>query len=160
MATTKLISFDPGLATGVFYGSYTDQSPLTRTASRTIDDGPYGLSKFLVEFLQENRVDIVVSELFRPDGSAGARETVSPQGEGVIIAHFPHTPIVWQPRSDKTWGLKGTAYSDQKLKDLGLWVTGEQVSWEDGRDANDAALHAYAYMRRIKHKPTLRLLSA
>lgn len=151
-----ILSVDPGKVTGVAYGCFGETSPYDLMAVAAVLDGPYGLNKWLVEFLQQNPVDVIVSELFVPDGSAGGRETVSPRCEGVLISHFEK--IVWQRRTDKTWGGMGAKAVDQRLKDLGLWRKGSEVAWSDGRDVNDAIIHALNYLRVARHMPTLKMI--
>jgi len=46
--------------------------------------------------------------------------------------------------------------SREFLKKHGLHLTGKMVGCKDADDAISARLHAFAYMRRIKHMPTLR----
>ena len=48
--------------------------------------------------------------------------------------------------------------SDNVLREAGLWLTGKQVGCKDANDVNAAQKHAIAYLRSIKHKPTVELL--
>lgn len=150
-----VLAFDPGEASGWFYGRFDDVTALRRLGTGIIQGGPQGLSDFLVDFLQDHESDHVVAEVFVPDGTPGGRETVSPRGEGVLIVHFGQNNVAWQKRSEKAWGYDSQEKSDQKLHELGLWVTGKDVRHTDGRDANDAALHAIQFMRKMRHRPTL-----
>jgi len=151
-----ILSVDPGKATGIAYGYFDAKKPFELLDVAVVQGGARGLHEWIKSCNYYNLIDRVVSEIFIPDGSAGGRETVSPQCEGVLIAHFDE--IVWQKRADKTWGGMGAKNVDQRIKDLGLWVEGRDVNWTDGRDANDAIIHALQYLRTQRHMPTLRLI--
>lgn len=151
-----ILSVDPGKVTGIAYGYYDQKKPYELHEVAAVPDGARGLHKWIEDCNYFNLIDKVVAEVFKPDGTAGGRETVSPQCEGVLIAHFDE--IVWQKRSDKTWGGMGAKVVDERLKELGLWHTGKEVRWTDGRDVNDAIIHALQYLRSIKHMPTIRMI--
>lgn len=156
-----LLAFDPGLASGWSYGWLDENTPLTRCWSGIVVGGPQALDDWVVGFIKEHgKPDHVISELFTPDGSPGGRETVSPRGEGVLIARFGEPNISWQKRSEKAWGYHSQKQSDAKLKELGWWLTGASVGHEDARDANDAQLHLIQFVRKMRprHLPTLRWL--
>lgn len=153
-----ILSVDPGKVTGIAYGYYDDETPYSLVAVAAVNGGASGLNEWILNSVQENTVDTVVAEMFVPDGSPGGRETVSPQCEGVLIAHFHDVHTVWQSRSNKTWGGMGAKAVDKRLKELGLWHTGKEVRWSDGRDVNDAIIHALQYLRTIRHEPTLKMI--
>ena len=156
-----LLALDPGKANGYAYGWFDSVTPITRLCAGIVGGGAQGLDDFLVAFVNEHgNPDHVVSELFVPDGGPGARETVSPRGEGVLISHFGESNIAWQKRSEKALGYHSQKQSDAKLKELGWWLTGASVGHEDARDANDAQLHLIQFVRKMRprHLPTLRWL--
>lgn len=158
MDTGTLLTLDPGEATGWFYGAYDKVTPLQRISSGIIPGGAVGLSKFLVDFFTLRRLPThVVAERFVPDGTDGAAEMVSPQGEGVILALLGER-VRWQLRGDKALGYSSVAEADDLLRRRGWWLTGADCAWKDGRDANDAALHAIKLMRTLRHRPTLQWL--
>lgn len=154
MGRQEIMAFDPGLATGVFWGWFDEATPLTRLGVWIVPNGAVGLSDFLKA--HSFRPDHVVSERFVPDGTPGSRETVSPQGEGVLIHEFGK--VNWQLRGEKALGYDSQKQSDELLKRLGWWVTGKDVDHTDGRDALDSEIHAIQYMRKLKHVPTLSMI--
>jgi hypothetical protein len=156
---TLLVAFDPGKATGVFVGAYTAKSPLRPVSHHIVQNGPEGMGTWLRGMNSLDAAE-VVSELFRPNlNDPGARETVSPRVEGVLCDHIGEARIHWQPRNEKAMGFESQAVSDLLLRRLGWWVTGKDVDHTDGRDANDASIHALQYLRKKRHVPTLRMIS-
>lgn len=122
----------------------------------------------------ENRFEIerldllVVAEKFTPLQNVGhslTLDAVEPlRCEGALIANglmpaeFPHER--WQ-RPDRMYFSGGTNLVEKKkrarawLKSHELLPTGKTVGQKDAHDAVSATLHAFAYMRKINHAPTL-----
>lgn len=157
------IAFDPGEASGITVGYFDDERPWEIVAATIVTGGAEGLRDFLLENhshlapegLRLQDFEHVICERFVPDGTPGARLTVSPQGEGVVLALFPHTEVHWQLRTAKTVGMKNRPAADERMKQLGVWTAAGDVQHTDGRDANDATLHSIAYMKAIRHRPTI-----
>lgn len=152
----RLISFDPGWATGWSVWYWDNKTPLTRKDYGVTPQGAEGLSELLwnVESWQAPFFwDAVISERFVPDGSAGGRETVSAQGEGVLIHAFDN--VTFQLRSEKVWFGRTVADSDARLKELGLWIDNSEVDWTDARDVNDSQHHAIKWAIKNRHRPSI-----
>lgn len=166
MNVEYIISFDPGVATGVAIGRKTDIYPLEVIYVGIIQDGLEGVIEWLDEtnaglnitqhdcisnfpdYYFDSRWDhIIVSEKFTPRNVKFVPNIEPARIEGALADRYRE--IVWQNPSDKT--LVG----DDFLKRHGLWVTGKKVRHADGRDANDALLHLFAYNLKRKHIPTL-----
>lgn len=145
-----LLAFDPGYATGVFQGWYDDENALTRQASFVIPGGTEGFAEWAWKELPGRADYEYVSEKFDLNANNEFKADLTPvQIEGILIAFT--RKITWQPRGEK--GKAGVM--DAILQKHDLWVTGRDVNWEDGRDANDATIHALAYMKKKRHLPTL-----
>ena len=147
--TSKVIyAFDPGYATGMAVGEFSDETPL-----QLIDASifaypdmlklPYALSHL-------EAPDYVVSELFELNiGNEFVADLDAKKVEGVLEVTFP--VIAWRRRGDKA------QVPDDLLRDIGWWKTGSDVEWEDGRDANDAIIHMLGFVAfDLEHLPTLR----
>jgi hypothetical protein len=91
----------------------------------------------------------VVCENFKARGGSFAPDLEPVRIEGIVMDHFGNV-ITWHSPSDKS--LVG----DQFLKENDLWQTGRDVGHTDGRDANDAIMHAFVYAMRTRHIPTLK----
>lgn len=136
----KILSIDPGKATGfavVEYdpatGDFRDREQFTLSS--------YEAMSFLRAYSGTIGRVTVVYESF--ELSAGNQFTADLSGVEIIGALKYAFPPEWlhaRRRSDKV------QVPDQLLKDHGLWVTGKDVGWEDGRDANDAMIHLIGYL--------------
>lgn len=167
MSVDYYMAVDPGQATGVAIGRLSKEEPLEIIYTAIIQGGTRGF----VDWLQETRngraitemdcmmnypkeyasIDYhldVVCETFQTRGNRFAADLEPLRIEGVLIDRFG-TVTHWQHPSDKI--LVG----DDFLKKHDLWTTGSQVGHTDGRDANDALLHLFAYTMKKKHTPTL-----
>jgi len=143
----QVIAYDPGLATGVAWGSYTHDTPLMLlgTVIRTYEEmrervihtpAPY-YSSVVVEWF-ESRSGI------NPPDLSGVRV------EGMLEAYY-HGDIIKRSPARKE------QVPDAVLKEHGLWQTGSTTDWEDGRDANDAIIHLLGYVAfDLQHRPTLK----
>lgn len=143
-----IVAYDPGKVTGIATGVFSDTEPLTITGSGIV---PYDdfVDGFVI--LQEEEYDYVIAEVFESrDGQKFAPNLVGVRVEGILDVAYDQN-IEWRSPSKKS------QVPDKILKDSGDWVTGNDVDWEDGRDANDAIIHLIGFVAfDLKHKPTLR----
>lgn len=147
----NLLSFDPGLQTGIAVGTYEFDQPYELVDYWQV---PNGLDGFL-DWLKEHRRDFsldpditIVSEKFVLRSQRFVADTTPLLIEGAMRA-LEMNPV-FQLRTDKV------LVPDRILKENGLWVSAKYVQHTDGRDANDAIIHALAYLFKQKHKPTLK----
>jgi hypothetical protein len=175
-----LLSIDPGKSSGIFLGHYSDTEPLTRVAVWQVEGGMQGL----LDWFEANLIDhreplfglklaqsedtVYVAEKFTPlqnQGFSLTLDAVEPlRCEGALIAlgllpaEFPHNQ--WQ-RPNMMYWIHGTSLAEKKkasrawLKTFGLLPTGKDVGCKDANDAVSASLHAFAYMRKIRHTPSI-----
>lgn len=149
---TLLWSFDPGQATGWAVGSYGPNTPYKRINAGIIPGAAQGLKDWWGQGSGSKLIagDTVVSESFTLNsGNEFVADTTPREVEGALIVLWDGD-INWQSRAAKA------GVPDDLLKAHNLWLTGKDVDWEDGRDANDATIHALEYLRRKRHLPTLR----
>jgi hypothetical protein len=145
-----LLSLDPGKVTGWSLWTWDHVNALERVKYGVIPEGIYG---FIAWWHRTNpRVDAIVFErFFLGDDFVNDRTMQASLIEGALLALVPPAfPTYFQRRVDKR------AVPDHVLKQHGLWLTGTQVGWEDGRDVNDSQIHALAWAKRQEHEPTLR----
>lgn len=146
---TWLYTIDPGVATGIALGWYEETHAYDRTNVWIIKDG---LSGFLDWFEDDQPVNpfnaLWVSERFvlRDNDFVANTEPLKIEGALETLRLRP----TYQLRTDKA------LCKDEVLKEHGLWVTGKMVGHSDGRDANDATIHALAYLKKQRHLPTLK----
>ena len=159
---TSIIAFDPGLVTGVAWGSFTDEDALVVEGRAHIryEDFVFDAYDYLTQIVTINestvemfyRKDIVVCEKFtvRTNNEFNP-DTHALKVEGIIDVLFPPRKLVMRDRTMKT------QVPDSILKEHGLWATGTDVDWEDGRDSNDAVIHMLGHVAKtLGHLPTLR----
>lgn len=147
----NIMSIDPGKSTGVAFGTYSDTQPYELVDVFQIPGGIVGFNEWLHNnhFTNLDEDYTVVSEKFVLRSSNAFVADVEPvRIEGLMYAYWGDR-VIYQQRSDKT------LVDDRILKEHGLWQTGSQHGWADGRDANDAIIHAIAYLKKQHHKPTL-----
>jgi len=145
---TRIISWDPGKITGVARGYYDEETPYTLENAMALDF--YQISEMFWNSTSDAR-EVVVIERFVPRGGQPfAPDLEGVQIEGMLRHFYQPEQIFWQTRTDKVH------VPDRILKEHGLWQTGSDVLWEDGRDANDAIIHALAHLKKNSHLPTLR----
>lgn len=182
---SHILVVDPGLSSGIFLGRYSDTEPLTRVAVWQfggVNDEVRGVEA-LLQWI-ENAFDgqdfwrvpggcgidelAIVAEKFTPlqgKGFSLTLDAVEPlRCEGALIAkglmpaEFPHER--WQ-RPDRMVLAGGDTpvqrkkRSDDLLRANNLWCTGRDVGQPDASDAISATKHAVAYMKKIRHAPTL-----
>jgi len=149
LSEKTLISVDPGKSTGIAIGTFSETEPYKLYEIHQIPNGVEGFLYWLKTNPQFLLNDLVwVSERFVLRSSNKFVADLEPvRIEGAMQALG--LDVVWQLRTDKMF------VTDDLLKEHGLWQTGKQFGWKDGRDANDAIIHALAYLRKNKHMPTL-----
>lgn len=144
----RIVAYDPGLVTGIAEGVFSPTKPLLVLGAAIVTyedllDGHH--------FMVETEHDHVVSEVFtsRTDNEF-APDLTGVRVEGVLDLVY-RDRIVWRDRTKKA------QVKDSVLKSHGIWYTGKDVGWEDGRDANDAIIHMLGYVAfDLRHVPTLR----
>lgn len=171
---TYLLSFDPGKVTGITLGHYSDTKAYERDAFWAVQGGLEGFLGWFGNHFSPDYDSYNLTDYFYPDEHGPeAREPITwAYADGQIVSErfvlrsqkfvADTTPIliegamaalgmepIYQLRSDKA------LVPDQILKDQLLWVTGSMCGWTDGRDVNDSAIHALAYLKKQKHLPTL-----
>lgn len=148
MTEQTVVSYDPGLVTGVAQGVFSDTEPLRLVGATVV---PYDVMVVSYPDLSRIEFDHKVSELFvLRTNNPFAADLTGVRVEGILEAAYGPENIHWRDRTTKS------QVPDQILKDHGLWQTGADVDWEDGRDANDAIIHMLGYVAfELKHRPTL-----
>lgn len=152
---TTLVSIDPGKATGIAIGVFGDDHPYELLETHLVPNGIGGVIHWFDEVFAFTNPDILNNELLFVSEQFVARsnnkfvaDTEPLLIEGALTAII-RDEIVWQLRTDKA------LVDDRILKTNGLWQTGKTHEWVDGRDVNDAIIHALAYLKKAKHIPTL-----
>lgn len=147
MSVTRIVALDPGKITGVAYGQFSNESPL---ALIKVEAVPYNwLDQEWWSDIYAHH-DIFVSESFTLRDNAFMADLTPVKIEGMMDLMLDGMVNYRQP------ALK-TQVPDTVLKEHGLWQTGKDVDWEDGRDANDAIIHLLGHVAfTLKHLPTLR----
>lgn len=151
----QTLSIDPGAATGFALGHYDDRTPWTLDDVWVTHDGIEGFAEwYYTEGSQWVRADVVIMETFvlRDNPFLASLDGVE------IIGFSKGNGLVdrWQSRTAKSFSRKDKKAADKLLKAHGLWHTGKMVGHTDGRDVNDAIIHALAYMKHIEHIPSMK----
>lgn len=144
-----LLSIDPGQATGVALGSYTSTTPYMLERAWIVHGGVDGFIDFMLEQSLFYKIDQVVCERFVARDNGWVADIEAKAIEGAVKALMYGTPIAFQDRNAKV------LVPDDVLKKHGLWQTGSMVGHTDGRDANDAIIHALGWLARRSHMPSL-----
>lgn len=176
------LSIDPGMSNGLCLFSWGDRYGFRRVWAKQIDGGAEGLAATLEALALRARHDVdehkgyamiggmrisaLVVEKFTPrqnDGFALTRDSVEPlRGEGVLLGQGFGPLIKWAEPSQQYFMGDSRLPKDRKkklaiqfLKEHALHLTGSEVGQKDANDAISATLHGIAYLRRIRHRPTL-----
>lgn len=148
----SLLSIDPGWATGISLWRVPDDEPIERLTYWLIAGGIEAFSFWFENvFLGDNRFDredILVCEEFIQDGRTPKVDTNALLIQGYLMGAWGIDDVVWQPNV-----MKNAKTGDALLKQHGLWLTGKQVGWKDGRDVMDSQLHALAWAKN-NHAPS------
>lgn len=164
---TTLLAIDPGMSSGIFLGSYTEDTPLVRMDWRQVEGG---LDAFLPVIQGGDPsllqcADVIVCEKFSPRPTArqwklDELEPIRIEGAmrglagGRVHWQKPEAMVLRQGRTQ----TERKRHSDDVLRELGLWLLpmdARAYGMEDANDANAAAKHALSYLRSIRHPPTL-----
>jgi hypothetical protein len=145
---TFLLTFDPGKSTGIALGEYSDTEPYTLLQVWQTQNGLTGVLEWLGEYYGMAEDDEVVSEKFVLRKHNFLPDTEPLRIEGALTVFYPET--VWQLPSEKHHT------PDSVLREHGLWQTGKKFNHADGRDANDAIIHALTFLKKKAHLPTLK----
>jgi len=153
---TYLLSFDPGVSSGIALGFFDPKQEYTFIHGWE----PQGGADGLIEWWHKRSTDallgdilddmIWVSELFVLANNDFVANIEPKRGEGAIMMMAHPQKINWQDRTRKA------GVPDRILKEHRLWQQGVDYQHEDGRDVNDAIIHALEYLRSRVHIPTLK----
>ena len=173
---TYLLSIDPGVSSGLVYGHYSDTQPYSVLHAWQVSGGlPGFLSEWnAMQFGKLGRLrvaDQTLCEKFVPLTNKGFSHTlksVEPlRIEGALVAlgimpeYYPEHHDVW-PRPASMYFMGGTTKADKLkrsrawLKEHDLLLTGKDVGQPDANDAISATLHAFGYLIRQRHLPTMK----
>lgn len=143
-----ILSIDPGLATGIAYGYYDEETEYRLRDAWVVHGGVEGVAELYwnSEFLQNPMEELVVENYIM---GHGPQDPVALEVIGFIKGVHQSPIFTLQKRSDKK------LVPDKLLRDHGLWKTGKDVGHTDGRDVNDAIIHGIAYLFKSRHAPTL-----
>lgn len=127
-----------------------------------------GLQKLIVYSKDSIRfkVDRLVVEKFTPHENEGFKLTVDAVEplvcEGVLIAHKLRPFIQWAQPAQQYFIGSSEAPKKEKLKAARRFLqthhmlpSGTEFGTKDADDAVSATLHSIAYLRRIRHMPTM-----
>lgn len=150
----QTLSIDPGKVTGFALGSYTDEQPWELEDVWVSHDGVVGFGAWYWNNWHDTvPAAHVIMETFvlRDNPFLASLDGVE------IIGFAKGMDMVtrWQSRTAKSFSRTDKKAADKLLKAHGLWKTGKQVGHTDGRDVNDAIIHALAFMKHIGHVPTM-----
>lgn len=173
------LAIDPGLSTGVVLFSWAGGRAFERTDVWQFGGGAEGLRDWLdahgvgvnakgcfIYGAGQMPLEAIVVEKFTPQQSGAFNLTegsVEPlRCEGVLISRADRAAYVWQ-RPAAQYFMGGTSAADRKkrsrdfLRAHDLYLTGSMIATPvpDADDAVSATLHAIAYLRGIRHLPTL-----
>lgn len=162
---TYLLSIDPGMSTGIVLGRYDREKPYERIDRWQVEGGLTGFIEFYDDFGSDYlHGGVVVVEKFVPLRSnrtfrVDELEPIRIEGAIQMVGISP----VWQRAASMVLAGGDTPAqrkraSDDVLRRMGLWSTGSQVGRKDANDVNSAQKHAIAYLKSIKHLPTLEAL--
>lgn len=146
-----MLSIDPGGSTGIALGTFSETEPYALVETWQPRGGAVGFLEWAVDTDWFAPLDVIVAEQFilRSAEKDNRVPNVEPiRIEGVMLAL--RWDVQYQSRTMKSM------VKDQVLKDHGLWQTGKKFGHTDGRDANDAIIHALAHLKNKRHLPSLR----
>ncbi|AGY47138.1 hypothetical protein CN1A_29 [Clavibacter phage CN1A] len=149
---TYLLSFDPGVSSGIALGSFGPKQAYEFIEGWEPQGGTEGLIEWWTQHADWPGWDntIWVSELFVLANNDFVANIESKRGEGAIMMMAHPQKVNWQDRTRKA------GVPNRILKEHGLWQSGVDYQHEDGRDVNDAIIHALEYLRSRVHIPTLK----
>jgi hypothetical protein len=144
---TYVVAFDPGEITGYASGYFYPYVPLEITTFAALDAEQIGPTIRRLAGTKDND-RYVVSERFDARSNKFVANVHAKKVEGLLEGAFSN--VVWRKATKKE------QVPDSVLKEHGLWKTGKDVDWEDGRDVNDAIIHLIGFVAfDLHHRPTL-----
>lgn len=175
MPDQYILSFDPGISTGVCLGVIGDSMPFKAVHRWQFLGGAMGLDEWIRKEWDHYRKDLhvlTIAEKFSPRPNKRfslTRDAVEPlRGEGILIAHrvMPDYPDKrWrEPSEQYIYGGKTLAekkkLAKQFLKDHNMYLTGKDVGCKDADDARSATWHGISYAAKIiRHRATYEAIS-
>lgn len=172
------LTIDPGMSTGVCLFDWSDEFGFRVVMRWQFQGGAEALRMFLTHhglevrgwnqmYFQGEPLDNLIVEKFTPrthEGFSLTLKSVEPlRGEGVLIGMGLNAHISWRQPSQQYFS-GGDSLPDKKkrsrefLKLHDFYITGKPLGQKDADDAISATLHSIAWLRSIKHMPTLREL--
>lgn len=175
---TTLVVIDPGLSSGICVGEYSDTEPFRPYAAYQIEGGLTGFFEhiffpqrgpWIIEHRTGSYEDTVfICEKFTPRQSLTLKSAEPLRIEGALVQmgvvpdYIPGKKNLQWQHPPAQYFCGGQSLTEKKkrsrefLKKHNLHLTGKMVGCKDADDAISARLHAFAFMRRIRHMPTLR----
>ena len=167
-----LVSIDPGMSTGVAIFSFGGTSPLRFEDAEQLPEGVDGFHRWYLSRVMDTPLEYSatwISEKFLPRGQSLTAKSVEPLiiegfmiGVALMLPYQTGSKLWRTPNAQYFAGGKTKAEKKKRshawLKEHegdGLYVTGSMLGTPDADDARSAILHAFGYMKAIKHKPTL-----
>lgn len=171
------LSIDPGVSNGACLFQYDDEKPFERIAPIQFSGGAGGLADWMENYdmrietdevwLEDKKISALIVEKFTPrndDSFNLTLDSVEPlRCEGVLIGKGFERFIRWtQPSQQYFMGSPDLELEEKKkaavnfLKLHKLHLTGSMVGERNADDAISAQLHAIAWLRRKRHKPTMK----
>lgn len=177
---TTLVSIDPGISSGIVIGTFSKEQPLQIVGGSQVEGGLEGFLGFLsandLKFPDADSPSgfgdtVYVAERFVPLAAQGFSHTaksVEPlrvEGALVALGYMPADPTEpgWQRPSQQYW-VQGKNATEKRRRQKAwfkehhpeLYKTGKDVGCKDAEDYWSALFHAFAYLRGLRHEPTLR----
>ena len=168
---TTLWAADTGKSSGFVWGEFTPTTPFKRLGYAQVSGGIGGVKTWLAENQWVHDMDVRLCEKFVPISGKGFSQTLDSTLplviEGALIAldvmpeYRPEHYDVW-PRPASMYFMGGANKAEKLkrsrawLKEHGLLLTGKDVGQPNADDAVSATLHAFAYLLRQRHLPTMK----
>lgn len=175
------LSIDGGMSNGMCIFGWGDDEPFSVQELHQFSGGAPMLARALGHMkvrlgrrgtmpspmMRGKHLDALVVEKFTPRSGAEfalTRASAEPlRCEGVVIGLGLNDFIQWGEPSQQYF-MGGETLIEKKrrarefLKLHGLYTTGQMVGMADADDAISAELHAIAWLRRVRHMPTIEML--
>lgn len=175
MTDQYILSFDPGLSTGICLGVIGDNLPFKAVHRWQFSGGAVALDEWLRSNWDYYRRDLhvtAISEKFTPLQNKGFSLTIGAveplRCEGILLAHkvLPDYPDPRWQRPVEMYRYGGKTLVEKKklakqfLKDHGMYITGKDVQAPNADDALSATWHGIAYaVKTLKHRATFQMLA-
>lgn len=183
MGSTCIISFDPGVSSGIAFGSYDVDRPYTLHKAWQFSGGLSGLLEWCNGITRSHTgwwhhdqwlgvEPVTISEKFTPLQNKGFSLTMDSaeplRCEGALVAlglmpDYSASEARWQ-RPNQMYRYGGKSLVEKKrlahlfLKENNMYVTGKTVGCPDANDARSAILHGVAYAAK-SNKPTFDMIA-